>query len=78
MLTPTFFLGPAVPYFFHSTIATVTPGSHPLTRLIHISPSVGQFVVRLKLLSKWELSIGLNFNSNVRYKSIASKTFSPT
>jgi len=29
----------APPQFFHSRIATVTPASHPLTRLIHISPS---------------------------------------
>jgi len=36
---PTFFLGPAVPPLFHSRIATVTPVSHPLTRLIHIRPS---------------------------------------
>jgi len=33
----------------------------------------GQFIVRLKLFSKWELSIGLDFKSNVLYKSIASK-----
>jgi len=36
----------------------------------------GQFIVRLKLLSKWELSVGLNFKSNVLYKSIASKNLS--
>jgi len=35
---PTFFLGPAVLPLFHSRIATVTPVSHPLTRLIHIGP----------------------------------------
>ena len=33
----------------------------------------GQFIVRLKLFSKRELSIGLNFKSNVLCKSIASK-----
>jgi len=33
----------------------------------------GQFIVRLKLFSKRELSIGLDFKSNVLYKSIASK-----
>ena len=33
----------------------------------------GQFFVRLKLLSKWELSMGLDFKSNVPCKSIASK-----
>jgi len=37
---------------------------------------VGQFIVRLKLLWKWELSIGLNFKSSVLYKSIASKKHS--
>jgi len=40
MLAPLLFsLAPQCPYFFHSRIATVTPVSHPLTRLIHISPS---------------------------------------
>jgi len=34
---PAFFLGAAVTHLFHSRIATVTPVSHPLTRLIHIS-----------------------------------------
>jgi len=33
----------------------------------------GQFIARLKLFSKWELFIGLDFKSNVLYKSIASK-----
>jgi len=33
----------------------------------------GQFIVRFKLFSKWELSIGVDFKSNVLYKSIASK-----
>jgi len=51
--------------------AMITPVSPPLTALIHISRVVGQFIVRLKLISKWELSIGLNFNFNVLYKSIA-------
>jgi len=37
---PYFFPWPSsAPHFFHSRIATVTPVSHPLTRLIHISPS---------------------------------------
>ena len=34
-----FSLAPQCTHFFHSRIATVTPVSHPLTRLIHISPS---------------------------------------
>ena len=34
-----FSLAPQCPHFFHSRIATVTPVGHPLTRLIHISPS---------------------------------------
>ena len=71
-----FSLAPQWPQFFHSRIAAVTPASHPLTRLNHISRS-WQFIVRLKFFSKWELSIGLSFKSNVLYKSIASKTFSP-
>jgi len=29
----------SAPHFFHSRIATVTPGSHPLSRFIDISPS---------------------------------------
>jgi len=33
----------------------------------------GQFFIRLKLLSKWELSMEVDFNSNVLGKSIASK-----
>jgi len=38
-----------------------------------------QFIVRLKLFSKWELSIGLNFKSNVLSMQIHcfKKTFSP-
>jgi len=40
MLAPLLFsLATQCPHFFHSGIATVTPVSHPLTRLIHISPS---------------------------------------
>jgi len=34
---------------------------------------VGQFIVRLKFISKWELFLGLDLKSNVLYKSIASK-----
>jgi len=30
-------------------------------------------MVRLKLFSKWELSTGLDFKSNVLYKTTASK-----
>jgi len=59
--------------FFHSRIATVTPASHPLIGSLLLARVVGPFIVRLKLLSRWELSIGLNFKSNVLYKSIASK-----
>jgi len=40
MLAPLLFsMAPQCPRFFHSRIATVTPVSHPLTRLIHTSPS---------------------------------------
>jgi len=50
----------------------------PVTPLCLLSSFVlarvaGQFIVRLKLFSKWELSIGLDFKSNAQYKSIASK-----
>jgi len=43
----------------------ITLVSPPLTTLIHVSRVVGQFIVRLKLISKWEPPIGLNFKSNV-------------
>ena len=36
----------------------------------------GQFIFRLKLFSKWELSIGLDLKSNVLLNTIASKSFS--
>jgi len=52
--------------------AMITPVSPLLTRLI-LARVAGQFIVRLKLFSKWELSIGLDFKANVLYKSIASK-----
>ena len=40
MLAPLLFPRPrSTPHFFHSRIATETPVSHPLTRLIHISPN---------------------------------------
>jgi len=57
--------------------AMITPVRPLLTRLIHISGVIGQFVVRLKLFSQWELSIRLDLKSNVLYKSIAYKKFSP-
>jgi len=41
MLAPLLFPWPRnAPHFFHSRIATVTPVSHPLIRLIHISPNL--------------------------------------
>jgi len=51
--------------------AMITPPS-PLI----VARVTGQFIIRLKLLSKWELSIGLDFKSNVQYKSVASKKHS--
>jgi len=33
----------------------------------------GQFILPLNFISKWELFLGLDFKSNVLYKSIASK-----
>jgi len=72
--------------------AMIMPVSPPLTRLVHISSSywiislfsesamlwslVSITIVRLKLFSKWKLSIGFNFKSNVLYISIASKKHS--
>jgi len=41
-----------------------------------LARAVGQFIVRLKLISKWELFLGLDLKSSIPYKSIAS-TFSP-
>jgi len=43
------------------------------------SLSTGSFIlifIRLKLFSKWEVSMALDFKSNVLYKSIASKKYS--
>jgi len=42
-----------------------------------IARVAGQFIVHLKFISKWELSIELDFKSNLRHKSIASNTFRP-
>jgi len=53
----------------HSVMITPVRPLH--TRLIHISRVIGQFIVRLKLFPKWELSIRLDLKSNVLYKSIA-------
>jgi len=53
--------------------AMVAPVSPPSTRLIHISPGCWIILIRLKFFSKWELSMGLDFKSNVLYKSIALK-----
>jgi len=47
-------------------------GSTVLLRILGsliLAPVAGQFIVRLKLFSKWELSIGLDFKSNAIYKS---------
>jgi len=49
----------------------VTPVGPLLTRLL-VARATGQLIVRLKLFSKWELSIGLDFKPNVLCKSIAS------
>jgi len=53
--------------------AMITPVSTLSTRLIHIIPSCWTIIIRLKLFSKWELSMGLDFKYNVLYKSIVSK-----
>jgi len=57
--------------------AMITPVRPLLTRLIHIIQINGQFIVRLKLLSKRKLSIRLDLHSNVLYKFIASKKIQP-
>jgi len=55
--------------------AMITQVRPLVTRLIHNSRSIGQFIVRLKLFSKWEIFTGLYLKSNVLYKSSASKNF---
>jgi len=47
------------------------------TRLIHISPSYWTIYRSFEIIFERELSIGLEFKSNVLSTSIASKTFSP-
>jgi len=75
LLTPYFFPWPhSDSHFFHSRTSTVTPVQ--VIRLLGsftFAGVVGQFMVRLKLLSKWKLFIRLKFKSNVLLKSIASK-----
>jgi len=56
--------------------AMITPVSPLLTRLFHISLSYWKIIVRLKLLSEWELSVGLDFKSNFLYNTLLQKTFS--
>jgi len=55
--------------------AMITPVS-PLSILgsFILARVAGQFFIRLKLFSKWEVSMGLDFKSNVLCKSIASKS----
>jgi len=56
--------------------AMVTPVSLLRTRLIHIITRVAvQFYASFEIILEWELSIGLEFKSNVLCKSIASKIF---
>jgi len=46
--------------------ALITPVNHLLKLGLYIiARVVEQFIVPLKLFSKWELSIGLSFKSNV-------------
>jgi len=45
----------------HSAITPVRP---LLTRLIHISRVIGQFIVRLKLFSKWKRIMKITANGN--------------
>jgi len=51
----------------------ITPVSPLLTSSFILTRVTGQLFVRLKLFSKWKLSIWLDFKCNVLYKSIASK-----
>jgi len=57
--------------------AMITPVRPLLTRLIHISRVIGQYIVCLKLFSKRKLSIRLELKSNVLYKFIGSKKIQP-
>jgi len=54
----------------------ITPVSPPLTRPFILTRVVGQVITRMKLFSKSEHFIGLDFKSNVLYKSITSKKHS--
>ena len=57
--------------------AMITPVSPPLARLIHIRRSCWTICRSFEIFSKWELSTGMNFKSNVLHKSIASKNIQP-
>jgi len=56
--------------------AMIMPVSPPLTRLIHVRTSYWTIFHPFEIILKLELSIKLNFKSNVLYKSIASKRHS--
>jgi len=53
--------------------AMITPVSPLCARLIHISPSYWTIFRSFEIILVMELSIGLDFKSNVLCKSIASK-----
>jgi len=53
--------------------AMITPVSPLLTSLIHISPGCWTIYRLFEILLEMELFTGLDFKSNVLYKSIASK-----
>jgi len=53
--------------------AVVTPVSPLRIRLNHVNSSYWIIYRSLEIILAWELSIGMEFKSNVLYKSIASK-----
>jgi len=58
----------------HRTMITPLDPLH--TRLIHISPSCWTLYRSFEIILEWGSSNGLEFNSNVIWKAIASKKYS--
>ena len=53
--------------------AMIAPVSPLSTKLIHISPSYWTIYHSFEIILEWGLSIGWEFEANIRCKSIASK-----
>jgi len=77
MLVPYFFPWPrSASHFFHSRIATVTPVSHPLTRLIHISPSCWTIYRSFEIILEMGTVHGIELQIQCSIQTIASKKHS--